>query len=407
MEADMEGAGDHSESVGLMEPMVISESSCHRGALADLALELASKSAAFRSSLPSGVMNSLADLIRSMNCYYSNLIEGHDTHPVDIERALKNDYSSDPRKRNLQIEAKAHIAVQKWIDEGGLSSRATTAASLTDIHKRFCDNLPEDLLWTADPASGERHRIVPGGLRSMDVRVGRHVAVSHGAVPRFLQRFEDAYARLGKVDSVLAAASAHHRLLWIHPFMDGNGRVARLMTHAILINALDTGGIWSAARGLARSEGRYKFHLAACDLPRRNDLDGRGNLSEETLADFTRFFLEICIDQVRFMRDLVEANRLRARILLWVEEAVRMNALPPKSGTVLEAVLYRGEVPRGDVAGIVGSTDRHARRITSALLDQGVLVSDGPRLPLRLTFPARLASRWMPGLFPEQAAPES
>lgn len=407
MEADMEGVSNHGESIALMEPMVIPENSRHRGALADLALELASESAAFRSSLPPGVMNSLADLIRSMNCYYSNLIEGHDTHPVDIERALKNDYSSDPRKRNLQIEAKAHIAVQKWIDEVNLAGRATTVANLTEIHKRFCDNLPEDLLWVVDPVSDERHRIVPGGLRYMDVRVGRHVAVSHGAVPRFLQRFEDAYARLGKVDSVLAAASAHHRLLWIHPFMDGNGRVARLMTHAMLINALDTGGIWSAARGLARSEGRYKSHLAACDLQRRNDLDGRGNLSEETLADFTRFFLETCIDQVRFMRDLVEANRMRARILLWAEEAVKINVLPPKSGTVLEAVLYRGEVPRGDVAGIVGSTDRHARRITSALLDQGVLVSDGQRSPLRLTFSARLAARWMPGLFPEQAAPES
>lgn len=44
-----------------------------------------------------------------MNCYYSNLIEGHDTHPTDIERALKNDYSNDPRKRDLQLVAKAHI----------------------------------------------------------------------------------------------------------------------------------------------------------------------------------------------------------------------------------------------------------------------------------------------------------
>ncbi len=43
-----------------------------------------------------------------MNCYYSNLIEGHDTHPVDIERALRHDYSDDPRTRNLQLEAAAH-----------------------------------------------------------------------------------------------------------------------------------------------------------------------------------------------------------------------------------------------------------------------------------------------------------
>jgi hypothetical protein len=58
-----------------------------------LSLELAARSAGFRRSLPEGVRTALADLVREMNCYYSNLIEGHDMHPVDIERALKNDYT--------------------------------------------------------------------------------------------------------------------------------------------------------------------------------------------------------------------------------------------------------------------------------------------------------------------------
>jgi len=81
-----------------------------------------------------------------------------------------------------------------------------------------------------------------------------------------------------------------------------------------------------------------------------------------------------------------------------------MNLLPPKAGAVLEAVLYRGEVPRGEVAEILGLTPRHARRIVSELLGRGVLVAAGPRDPLRLAFPAALASRWMPGLFPEKPA---
>lgn len=91
----------------MMEPLLISEGSRHRAGLLDLAVELVSKSAGFRRSLPGSVMTALADLVRAMNCYYSNLIEGHDTHPVDIERALKNDYSADARKRDLQLEAKA------------------------------------------------------------------------------------------------------------------------------------------------------------------------------------------------------------------------------------------------------------------------------------------------------------
>lgn len=393
---------DRGESVGLMQPMQVSGDCKHRGALTDLAIDLASQSAGFRRSLPPGILTALADLVRAMNCYYSNLIEGHDTHPVDIERALRNDYSADPAKRNLQLEARAHIEVQRWIDAGGLAGTATTAAGLCEVHRRFCENLPDDLLSIEDPATHEHFRVIPGALRSRDVQVGRHVSVSPGAVPRFLAEFERAYRGLGKTDAILAAAAAHHRLLWIHPFLDGNGRVTRLMSHAMLLDALETGGVWSVARGLARNVTAYKGHLAECDLTRRNDLDGRGHLSEEALADFTRFFLATCLDQVAFMESLVQPGRLRARILMWAEEEGRIGGLAPKAGAVLEAVLYRGELPRGEVGTLLNVTPRHARRIVSDLVERGVVTSATSRDTLHLAFPAALAGRWMPGLFPER-----
>jgi Fic family protein len=402
IEPDTSAVIDRQESVTLMEPLLIAEGSPYRGELTDIAIEVAARSAGFRRSLPDGVRTALADLVRAMNCYYSNLIEGHDTHPVDIERALKNDYSDDPRKRDLQLEAKAHIAVQQWIDNGELAGRPLALAGIKEIHRRFCELLPDDLLWIENPDTGERLRVVPGRLRDRDVKVGEHVPISPGAVPRFLAHCEETYGRLGKTDAILSAPAAHHRLLWIHPFLDGNGRVARLLSHATLLDTLDTGGIWSVARGLARNVVEYKSHLASCDQPRRNDVDGRGNLSEAALAAFTRFFLKLCIDQVKFMEDLVQPDRLRARILMWSEEEIRLGHLPPKSGTVLEAVLYRGELPRGDVANIVGTGDRQARRVVSALVDKQVLTSASPRAPLRLAFPATLAGRWMPGLFPER-----
>jgi len=402
-EADMAPVADGGESVAGMEPLVIAEGSRHRPALTDLALALAQKSAGFRRSLPDSLITSLADLVRAMNCYYSNLIEGHDTHPIDIERALRGEYSSDARKRDLQREATAHIAVQRWIDAGGLAGRAVTIASIRDIHRRFCEALPEDLLWVEEPTSREKIRVVPGELRRRNVIVGRHIPVSAPAVPRFLHRFEAAYTHLGTSETILATAAAHHRLAWIHPFLDCNGRVARLMTHAMLLETLDTGAVWSIARGLARNVETYKGHLAACDQPRRNDLDGRGALSEEALVAFTRFFLTTCLDQVTFMEGLMQPDRLRARILLWAEEEIRLNRLPPQSGAILEAVLYRGALPRADAAGIVGTGARQARRVLSALGDRGVLVSESTRAPVRLGFPAALAARWMPGLFPERS----
>jgi Fic family protein len=399
---DIVTAPDRGESIAMMEPLLMGETSRHRGKLTDMALELAQKAAGFRRSLPESLLASLADLVRAMNCYYSNLIEGHDTHPIDIERALKNDYSKDAHKRDLQLEAKAHIAVQEWIDHGGLKGRAVTSDGIRETHRRFCELLPEDLLWVEDPEKKERVRVVAGELRKRDVVVGTHVAVSAGAVPRFLARFEEVYGALNKTDSILAAATGHHRLLWIHPFLDGNGRVARLMSHAMLRESLDTGAAWSVARGLARNVEAYKRHLVACDQPRRNDLDGRGQLSEEALAAFVEFFLGICIDQVDFMESLVQPDRLRTRIRMWAEEEIRLGNLPAKSENILEAVLYRGELPRGEAAGVVNTGDRQARRVVSALLEHGVLASESPRAPLRLVFPAQLASRWMPGLFPDK-----
>ncbi len=338
------------------------------------------------------MQTSLADLVRTMNCYYSNIIEGHVAHPVDIERALKGDYSTDPEKRDLQLEAKAHIMAQQWIDAGGLKGRVIAVESIREIHRRFCELLPADLRSVEDPVTEEQVQIVPGALRTRGVKVGRHVAISPGAVPRFLNRFQEVYGALGTTDTVIAAAAAHHR----------NGRVARLLSHATRLDTLHTGAVWSIARGLARNVQAYKGHLAACDQTRRNDLDGRGHLSEENLAEFTKFFLATCIDEVSFMESLIQPDHLRARILTWAEEEIRLNHLPPKSGEVLQAILYRGELPLADAPGIVGTGERQARRIVSALLDLGVLVSESTRAPLRLALPAALAPRWMPGLFPER-----
>lgn len=402
MKPDIE-TPDRGEQVSAMEPTILGAGYRFRTRATDLAFDLAQRSAAFKSSLPKSLRASLANLVRSVNCYYSNLIEGHDTHPIDIERALNKEYSTDARKRDLQLEARAHIAVQQWIDGGGLGvENPFSPEAICEIHRRFYEQAPEELLWVEDPTTRERLKVVPGEIRRRDVKVGSHIAISPGALPRFMERFAQVYGRLGKTEGILAAAAAHHRMAWMHPFLDGNGRVARLMSPAQFLTLLDTGAVWSVARGLARNVQEYKQMLANCDLPRRNDLDGRGSLSEEALGEFTEFFLKVCLDQVSFMESLMQPDRLRARILLWVEEEIRVGALPPKSGLVLEAILYRGELPRGEADTLLGTGERQARRIVSALLGRGVLLSETSRAPLRLAFPATLASRWMPGLFPDR-----
>jgi Fic family protein len=392
---------DEGENTQRFEPLMISAGSKERGKLSDLALELAEKSAALRSGLPPSIATALADLVRAMNCYYSNLIEGHNTHPIDIERALQGDYSDDPKKRDLQLEAKAHIEVQQWIDNDGMTEPPTSPASIIEMHRRFCELLPKDLLFVEDPLTRKNIPVVPGALREKYVQVGRHVPPSPGAVPRFLDRLHQAYNQTGRIEAILACACAHHRLLWVHPFIDGNGRVARLMSYSMLRNSLDTRGLWSVARGLARQEQDYKAHLQACDEPRRGDLDGRGNLSEAALASFAEFFLKTSIDQVEFMSALMQPDRLRDRIMIWAEEEIRAGNIPPKSDIALKAILFQGSLQRGEVDTMLGMSERAARRVTSALLKAGAITSESTRAPLHLAFPAKYAERWMPGLFPE------
>lgn len=392
---------DDDESPTMMEPMRIPQDSDELGRLSELAFSLAKRSAAFNAALPHGLAEPLSDFVRSMNCYYSNLIEGHNTHPVDIDRAMNNDYSSNKQVRDLQHEAKSHICVQKWIDDGNIKGKAASVVSIINIHKLFIENLPDDMRWVEEPDTKRKEEVIPGEFRKSFAQVGRHITISPGAVPRFLARFESAYSDLGDFETILTAAVAHHRLLWIHPFSDGNGRVTRLVSYAMLSDALGTGGLWSIARGLARNSEVYKRSLAACDAPRQGDRDGRGNLSLQSVTGFTAFFLRICVDQVEFMEKLMEPKAVRARILQWAEEERRYSNLPQSASKVLDAILFRGSLPRSEVPSVIGLSERSGHSLMKALSAHGIVKSEGARADWKISFPAKLAARLMPSLYPE------
>jgi Fic family protein len=383
-----------------MEPMLPEETNRE---LEDIAFELTAKASSLAGQINPIVILSIGNLVRSMNCYYSNLIEGHDTHPHDIDRALHRNFSSQPKKRALQLEAVAHIEVQKAIDEGTDDpSETLTSAYALWLHREFCRRLPEEMLWVEDPHSHRRIRVEPGELRNDEVEVGRHLPPAAAALPKFLARFEEAYnpRALSKIRQIVALAASHHRFLWIHPFFDGNGRVVRLMSHAILKRMGIGSSLWSVARGLARSAERYKGLLTAADQPRRGDLDGRGALSQSALIEFCQFFLATCVDQVEFMRSIFEPSELLRRIEIHVEEEVRAERLPKSTFPLLREGLLAGEFERGSADTITGYGERMARSVVSKLVERGLLVSTSPKGPLRLGFPLDIMERWFPSLYP-------
>ena len=384
----------------LMEPMIPGDT---RDELSDLALELVSKASALAGQVHGQVREGIGDLVRSMNCYYSNLIEGHNTHPRDIEQALSDNYSQNTARRALQLEARAHVDLQRMIDKGEDPAVAPTSAEYIQwLHREFCSRLPEELLWVEDPDTGEKIRVTPGEPRTGSVQVGRHLPPTAEELSAYLARFEEAYVpdRLSRSKQIIAVAASHHRLLWIHPFYDGNGRVARLMSHALLLRAGVGSSLWSVARGLARNVEAYKSALMLADEPRRGDLDGRGTLSDRRLREFTHFFLTTCIDQVDFMESLLQPSELLRRMKLYVDDEIAARRLPSGSLALLREAFLAGELARGDAASLTGYQERRGRQILAKLLECGLLISQGPRAPVRLGFPIDVVERWFPNLYP-------
>lgn len=390
-------------NVTSMEPMVPEEAS---RLLDDDILALVAEASQLAGRIHPILRESIGDLVRSMNCYYSNLIEGHDTHPRDIDRALANDFSSEPKKRDLQKEAVAHIHVQRLIDTGrDPDAWPASAAYASWLHEEFCSRLPPEMLFVTDEKTGERLAIIPGAWRKRDVQVGRHVAPPHEDLARYMARFDTAYGSppLSKMRQIQTVGAVHHRMLWIHPFLDGNGRVARLMSHA-LFKRLGIGtSLWSVARGLAREEDRYKSLLDQADGPREGDLDGRGNLTQRGLIEFCKFFLAQSVDQIRFMSGLLEPATLLTRMEIHIEEEVRAKRLLRGSFAVLREAVMSGEVERSKIPTLTGYAERGARNVTAGLVDRGMLTATTHRAPLRLAFPADVAERWFPNLYPANA----
>jgi Fic family protein len=397
---------DGIESVQRIEPARLSESP---DAISDVVAELSAASAKLAHSLNPRTAASLTGLVRIMNTYYSNLIEGHNTRPRDIERALAGEFEDDKERRDLQIEAAAHVRVQAEVDlmqvEGRLPEPASTDFILW-LHREFYRNAPEEMLRIRG-SNGDSFIMEPGAWRSgaeQDVAVGRHVPPSSKRIPDFMVYFADRYRfdRLGKATKIIALPAAHHRFNYIHPFPDGNGRVSRLVSHAMAHSAgIGAYGLWSISRGLARgleSRGDYKRMMDLADTPRQGDRDGRGNLSERALTEFILWFLKVCLDQVTFMSSLFELETLSRRLRLYVE---RSENLKPEAARLLEEALIRGEFERGDVPRITGLPERTARRVFNDVIAEGLLASDTPKGAVSLRFPTNTLDILFPRLFPE------
>lgn len=398
----MSVAGDHPETPSRIEPCLVDEP---RGELLDFLTELPVAASRLGARLHPRTAASLASLVRVVNCYYSNLIEGHIIRPRDIERALANELDTDEARRNLQIEARAHIRLQEIIDAehaGGSLADPVSVDFIQRLHRDFYLGAPEPMLRIT--GNSKDFVMKPGEFRNnpgQDVVVGRHLPPSSTVVANFMDYFVQRYAftRLSVAQRILGLPAAHHRLNYIHPFPDGNGRVSRLVSHTMALKAgIGAHGLWSISRGLARGledVGEYKRMMDHANTPRQRDLDGRGNLSQSALADFSIWFLKICLDQVRFMSELFDIDGLAGRLRAYAG----ITGFRTEAATLLTERFHRGEIARGYVQVITGLRERTARTLLADLLKDGILASNSEKGAVFLRFPVEKRDLLFPRLF--------
>lgn len=384
-----------------MEPLLPSE---HKlGTLLEQAGDLIRAADRLAGMCQPGALAGLRGLLRAMNSYYSNRIEGQHTLPLEIEQALRNDYSKDADLARRQRLALAHMATEVQLEQHStrwVAEQVWHAQMVQDIHQDLFARLPKE-----DRMLEDGTVLLPGALRTKQVSVGMHAAPDAAQLPQFLKRWGSFYSQVRRGElQVLAIAASHQRLAWVHPFRDGNGRVARLHTHLALAQAGLTNGLWSPLRGFARSHEAYYAHLAAADEPRAGDLDGRGNLSEAALVKWIAYVLAQCADQVAFMTHMLDLDGMKARIAacLAFEENVGQHGVRTEALRALHYLFAtQGELERADFKAMLGLGDRLASAQVSALLARGLLQSDTAYGKLRFGVPQHALRFYFPKLWSE------
>jgi hypothetical protein len=214
----------------------------------------------------------------------------------------------------------------------------------TEIHR-----IAMELPWkVAPPTTGD----APGALRKSGVRV-RDVQVSlPPAIPADLAAWSESTGRRGDLHPLVHAAVHHAWFERIHPFVDGNGRVGRLLLNFMLAQAG-----YPPAVLLASQRSRYLQALRTSDSGNPNPL--AEVIARAVSGALSRFLIPNLAGEARlvplaalaahgpysaaYLRQLVLADRLRAIRdgNLWLSSRAWLNAYietrDPRGGPVPES----------------------------------------------------------------------
>lgn len=381
--------------------------------LKNKAIEIYKRSAKLEASLRPGLREAVTHLLQFVNSYYSNKIEGNKAKPSDVVQAQHSDDSEqNPAFRDGLKEIVAHVIAQRELAESlPNQGQVSSPDFIRRIHELLFKDITETARKVTHESTGDSFLVEPGAFREQQVQVGKHIPLEAEELRRYMNWFHDMY-RLDHIHGdtrLLAAAASHHRLVWIHPFLDGNGRVTRLFTDVYMrLAGVDGYGLWSISRGFSRSVDAYKAALAQADKPRQGSTDGRGILSDKGLITFQQFFMDTCLEQIDYLTGVLEMEGFDRRLASYVGsrfsgDAIDASGKPmpvwrPETERLLFAIIAQGGVMRSEVPLITGLGETLSRNIVKQLVDEG-WIKEEEKKPLKLEIPFDGISALFPHLW--------
>jgi len=386
------------------------------GEYQDKLVELYMADAALNQTIPDSIRSSTEWLLRLVNCFYSNRIEGNSTHPKDLLRTQEKGHTDENGENESIMELLAHLEAQIKAQQSDIDFKnVMTQDFIKGLHKSFYSSLPKSFLAVKDKdgndvLDNENNLILvePGQYRVHPVQVGSHIPPNSDELNSYMKWLETAFdpEKIRGTTKVVAAAALHHRLAWIHPFQDGNGRVLRLLTDCYMrCSGFGGYGLWSITRGFGRDTSAYYAALAQADKPRQGDTDGRGSLSDSGLIYFTKYFIDTALDQVRYFSDLLEPRKLGIRIDYYFEMRAK-GGLPDPAGNELpllkiiardiyRLLLEKGSMSRGAIVQHLGKGEQTLRPVFKQMDNEG-LISAKPKRDIEI----KLSTTAVEFLFP-------
>lgn len=314
--------------------------------------------------VPLYIFFQLKNIFQMLESLGSARIEGNRTTLAElVERTIEN--KSRPTDGDAQAREIANIETAiDFIEEHVRQGTSINRALISEIHKLIVNDLPPPSGGEGSRHSGE-YRPMPVSIQNAD-----HVPPEPTLVPEYMEElFSFVNAPVESKNDLLMTALAHHRAAWIHPFDNGNGRVIRMFTYALLIKqgfAVSAGRILNPTAIFCNDRQRYYDMLALADTGEK-----------EGVLQWCEYVLAGLRDEIKKIDSLLDYKYMMLEILQPALFFARERELiTEREHAILEFVVLSDEmaVKSGDLEKVIGEVSpEHRSRIIRGLRDKGML----------------------------------